>query len=803
MISILLVDDEPALLDVAQIFLEKGGAMKVTLSESGYNALELLKSGNFDIIVSDYEMPGMNGIDLLKTVKSLTPEIPFIIFTGRGREHVAIEALNYGASFYLQKGGDPKSQFAELKNMIEQAVNRKKAEEEVKLNESRLSAIIDLYGMTTATRQEVSNYALEKAIVLTKSSIGYLAFLNDDETVLTMYSWSHQAMEECRISNKPREYPVKNTGLWGEAVRQRKPVITNDYAADNPAKKGYPEGHVHIIRHMNVPVFDGSRIVIVAGVANKHQDYDSTDVTQINLLMGSLWQIIKRNRAENELLSEKKHLQSYFDHPLVGIVTTSPGMKWLSVNEKFCSMFGYSRDEMAGRSWTGITLPGDLENEKKTHELVISGELQDKTLRKKYLRKDGSEISVEVSSMPVRNEAGDVEYIVSFVQDISGLIQTQEELLASNLQMARTLMELKATQVSLSDYCMRLEQEEKRLKESEERYRSLVENISVGIFRASAGDGWELQYTSMGFVTMLGYETRDSLNGTPFSNLFSDEREFAELSGAVSAKGGIRGYETLLEKKDGGKIPVQVTAMFKQNDPGTPGWIEVIVEDLTGRKVAEEAISMMNRKLALLGRMTRHDVNNRLSVLSGYLDLTREIVDDPRVLSYIRKEERAVTAIMHLLNFTGSYQDVGMKEPSWQDVADAVRKSAHLLELRSVTVYLDISGLCVYADPLFEKVFYNLIENALMYGEKISKIVISASESYGSLTIVLEDDGVGIAGSEKERIFEPGFGQNTGYGLFLVREILSMTGFSIRETGVQNEGAKFEIKIPAGYYRFS
>ncbi len=803
MISVLLVDDEPALLDVAQIFLEKAGTMKVTLSESGYNALDLLKTGDFDIIVSDYEMPGMNGIDLLKVVKSANHDIPFIIFTGRGREHVAIEALNYGASFYLQKGGDPKSQFAELKNMIDQAVNRKKAEEEVKLNESRLSAIIDLYGMTSATRQDFSNFALEKAIELTKSRIGYLAFLNEDETVLTMYAWSRKAMEECRISNKPLKFPVKDTGLWGEAVRQRKAVITNDYAADNPLKKGCPEGHVHLIRHMNVPVFDGDRIVVVAGVGNKQQDYDNTDVTQITLLMGALWQIIKRNNAERELLSEKKRLQSYFDHPLVGIVTTSPGMKWLSVNEKFRSMFGFDRNEIEGRSWADITLPGDRENEKKTYELVISGDLQEKTLRKKYLCKDGSEISVEVSSVPVRNEAGDVEYIVSFVQDISGLIRTQEELVASNLQMTRTLTELKAAQASLSDYCTRLEREEKSLKESKERYRSLVENISAGIFRASAGDAWEIQCSSNGFIRMLGYEKSDSLNGTPFCTLFADERAFKEFSGTLTAEGGIREYETLLKKKDGGKIPVQITAIIKQNDPGSPRWVEVIVEDLTGRKVAEEAVSMMNRKLTLLGRMTRHDVNNRLSVLSGYLDLTRELIDDPQVLSFIRKEERAVTAIMHLLNFTGSYQDVGMKEPSWQDVADAIRKSAHLLELRTVTVYLDISGLDVYADPLFEKVFYNLIENALIYGNKISKIVISASESDDSLTIVVEDDGVGIAGSEKERIFEPGFGENTGYGLFLVREILSMTGFSIWETGVQNKGAKFEIKIPAGYYRFS
>ena len=102
-------------------------------------------------------------------------------------------------------------------------------------------------------------------MALTNSKIGYLAFMNEDETVLTMHSWSKTAMAQCAIIDKPIVYPVVNTGLWGEAVRQRKPVITNDYQAPNPLKKGHPEGHVKVLRHMNAPVFDGDRIVIVAG----------------------------------------------------------------------------------------------------------------------------------------------------------------------------------------------------------------------------------------------------------------------------------------------------------------------------------------------------------------------------------------------------------------------------------------------------------------------------------------------------------------------------------------------------------
>ena len=121
---------------------------------------------------------------------------------------------------------------------------RKRNEEALLLNDVRMTALLKLNQMTGASLQEITDYALEEAVRLTRSEIGYLAFLNEDETVLTMFSWSKSAMEQCQISDKPIIYPVEITGLWGEVVRQRKPIITNDYAADSPYKKGYPVRHV-------------------------------------------------------------------------------------------------------------------------------------------------------------------------------------------------------------------------------------------------------------------------------------------------------------------------------------------------------------------------------------------------------------------------------------------------------------------------------------------------------------------------------------------------------------------------------
>ena len=127
MITVLYVDDEPGLLELGKIFLEQNGSFSVTTTESGSSALRILKGMTFDAIVSDFQMPEMNGITLLREIRS-TSDIPFILFTGKGREEVVIDAINNGADFYLQKGGDPATQFAELGHKILQATSRHQAE---------------------------------------------------------------------------------------------------------------------------------------------------------------------------------------------------------------------------------------------------------------------------------------------------------------------------------------------------------------------------------------------------------------------------------------------------------------------------------------------------------------------------------------------------------------------------------------------------------------------------------------------------------------------------------------------------
>ena len=187
--------------------------------------------------------------------------------------------------------------------IFEDISGRKKAEEALRLDESRLETLLKLNQMTNKTFKVIADFVQEEAVKLTQSKMGYLAFLNDTETVLSIYSWSRDVMMDCNVEKgeKKFDYLLESTGLWGEPVRQKRPIIVNDYENYNEFKRGYPKGHIEMKRYMSVPITEGGRVVGVAGVGNKKDPYNQADVRQLTLLMEGMWQMMEQKKAEDTL----------------------------------------------------------------------------------------------------------------------------------------------------------------------------------------------------------------------------------------------------------------------------------------------------------------------------------------------------------------------------------------------------------------------------------------------------------------------------------------------------------------------
>ncbi len=187
--------------------------------------------------------------------------------------------------------------------------DRKRAEDELRLNLAQQIALLDVYQkMPTAQVREIISFVVDKCVNLTGSVIGFVGLISDDDSYMETHLWSVRAMESCPI-DKPLRFPLSDAGLWAEPVRQRRVVIVNDYAAASPLKKGCPQGHLELTRFLGVPFIDNNRVVAVAGVANKPEDYGEADHYKVSLLLKGMWDILKRKWAEEELRTLNDELE--------------------------------------------------------------------------------------------------------------------------------------------------------------------------------------------------------------------------------------------------------------------------------------------------------------------------------------------------------------------------------------------------------------------------------------------------------------------------------------------------------------
>jgi PAS domain S-box-containing protein len=323
----------------------------------------------------------------------------------------------------------------------DEVTDRRRAREAMRLNQRRLKALLDLSQMQDTPLSDIADFVLEKAVQLTKSDQGFLGFVSEGEEEMVLHAWSDEAMVDCQVAAAPRHFPIDAAGVWAEAVRQRCPLMLNDYTAPHPKKKGYPDGHVALTRLLSVPVLEDGRVRVIVVVANKAERYDENDQRQIQLLAKHMLRLVRERKARKALQKSEERYRMLYESIRDAILVANTDREVISCNPAFTDLFGYTLDEIRGRKTRLI-----YEDEEEFNLVrEILEERQDESnffFTPNYRKKSGTVFPGETNLFYLRDDAGEVQGFIGLVRDITARRQAQKQIATYAADLERSNREL-------------------------------------------------------------------------------------------------------------------------------------------------------------------------------------------------------------------------------------------------------------------------------------------------------------------------------------------------------------------------
>ena len=369
-----------------------------------------------------------------------------------------------------------------LKELEEEAVKRKHAEEPLVRGKNRLKKLLDLFQLPGTSERVLTSFIVEECIKITESKLGFLGFINEEETLMSAQLWSEKAMESCAIDEKPLEFSLGHAGLWVEAIRQHKPIIVNDYQQPDPLKKGLPEGHVPLTRLMSVPLIKGDRAVAIVALANKSKDYTETELLHVSLFLESVWEMMQRKQAAENLKEEKefteKALNTQLDTFFAFNPATGKAIRW---NKAFEEVSGYSNEEIAQmKAPDSYYDQQDLAKAAKAVALIL--ENGSGTIELEFICKNGRKIPFEYVVSVIYNELEQPENFISIGRDI-----TERKLAEVALQKAHNGLESRVEErtAELMSVNEKLNQEIEIRKQTEKDLEESTQKIKLFAYSVS------------------------------------------------------------------------------------------------------------------------------------------------------------------------------------------------------------------------------------------------------------------------------------------------------------------------------
>ncbi|MFO8050358.1 MAG: PAS domain S-box protein [Thermoplasmatota archaeon] len=845
--KVLFIDDEQALLGQAKPFIEKiNQKIDVSTVSSAEKALEILGEEDFHVIVSDYNMPDMDGLEFLKEIREeREDDIPFIFFTDKGREEVAIKALNLGADRYIQKGDDPKSQYEALAEAIVQSYEHWESKKRLKESEEELEEVKERYNaLFERSLDAVYIHDLEGNI------------LDANQATFELLGYEKSDIEDLKFTDILPDDQIEKAFEALEEIMET--------------------GTQKELTTFEVKAKSGERVLLETKSSLIYQDGEPYAILGIGR------DITEKKEIEQKLRKDRKRFQEIFNNTNDAIYLhelTKEGMpgNFIEVNDTAVEMLGYSRDEflemspekidaaekadevpdvmkeladegevrfeMVHQAKDGTKIPVEiyshifeLEGEKRV--LSVSRDITERMeaerklkrserrfrrifeaspdstflLSKEGVFRDVNEVALkvvgydkeeivgkELQELPFLEEEAVKKTAENFMKRMKG-----EEVLPYEIEMiskdgdtiyaeinAKTFVEeeFEGEVVIARDITERKKMEEK-LRESEQRFRTIIEGSADAIFLTDPEGNYT--YTNEAASDLLGY-SREELT----------QMNILELTKEENAEEYMKTFEKILEeektyteislvKKDGTEVHVDLNAVLLPN-----GKVYGSCRDITERREAEE-------REEILQSLLRHDITNKAMAVQGFLQLLEEgelSVDSKELVEEALKTNKESANIIQKVRLLLSAQKEE-KEPVdiVSTIKDVVESNEAMAEIEGIDLLLDcpLTECKVEGGSLLREIFHNIIENSIHHS-KGSRIKIIGVVKDDEVVCSIEDDGKGIPDDKKDIIFEKGYTtdeeRGTGLGLFLVKNLLESYGGSIEVGDSDMGGARFDVKL--------